>query len=108
VSRDIGAREDAQAKLDARLINIGLPALAVALVALLLVPLLYRNIDLQRAIFSSGLMLELMTIFLLTGAIIILGLDGRIPPEVIGTLLGGISGYVLGRSLNPLVVDRRS
>jgi hypothetical protein len=108
VSRDIGTREDAQAKLDARLINIGLPALAVALVALLLTPLLYRNIDLQRAIFSSGLMLELMTVFLLTGAIILLGLDGRIPAEVIGTLLGGISGYVLGRSVNPLVVDRRS
>ena len=108
VSRDIGSREDAQAKLDARIINIGLPALALALVALLLVPLLYRNIDLQRAIFSSGLMLELMTVFLLTGAIIILGLDGRIPAEVIGTLLGGISGYVLGRSVNPLVVDRRS
>jgi hypothetical protein len=107
VSRDIGSREDAQAKLDARLINIGLPALALALVALLLVPLLYKNIDLQRAIFSSGLMLELMTVFLLTGAIILLGLDGRIPAEVIGTLLGGISGYVLGRSVNPLVVDRR-
>lgn len=107
VSRDIGTREDAQAKLDGRIITIGLPALALALVALLLVPLLYRNIDLQRAIFSSGLMLELMTVFLLTGAIIILGLDGRIPAEVIGTLLGGISGYVLGRSVNPLVVDRR-
>jgi hypothetical protein len=108
VSRDIGSREDAQAKLDARIIDVGLPALAVALVALLLVPLLYKNIDLQRAIFSSGLMLELMTVFLLSGAIIVLGLDGRIPAEVIGTLLGGISGYVLGRSVNPLIVDRRT
>jgi hypothetical protein len=108
VSRDIGTREDAQAKLDSRLINIGLPALAAALVALLLVPLLYKNIDLQRAIFSSGLMLELLTVFLLIGAMIILGLDGRISAEMIGTLLGGISGYILGRSVNPPVVDRRS
>jgi hypothetical protein len=107
ISRDIGAREDAQSKLDARIIIIGVPALAVALVALLLVPLLYRNIDLQRAIFSSGLMLELMMVFLLTGSIILLGLDGRIPAELIGTLLGGLSGYVLGRSINPLIVDRR-
>jgi hypothetical protein len=108
VSRDIGARGDEQAKLDARLVYVGVPALAVALIALLLVPLLYKNADLQRAVFSSGLMVELMTVFLLSGTIIILGLDGRIPAEVIGTLLGGLSGYVLGRSINPLVVDRRS
>jgi hypothetical protein len=107
VSRDIGAREDSQSKLDARIIIIGVPALAVALIGLLLVPLLYKNIDLQRAIFSSGLMLELMMVFLLTGSIILLGLDGRIPAELIGTLLGGLSGYMLGRSVNPLIVDRR-
>jgi hypothetical protein len=108
LSREIGARQDAQSKLDARLIDIGVPALAAALIALLLVPRLYKSSDLQRAIFSSGLMMELMTTFLLTGAIIILGLDGRIPAEVIGTVLGGLSGYVLGRSINPLIVDRRS
>jgi len=108
LTRDIGVREDAQSKLDSRLINIGMPALAAALIALLLVPRLYKSPDLQRAIFSSGLMLELMMVFLLSGTTIILGLDGRIPAEVIGTLLGGLSGYLLGRSINPLIVDRRS
>jgi hypothetical protein len=107
ISRDIGVREDTQAKLDTRIISIGVPAIAVALVALLLVPLVYKNSDLQRALFSSGLMLELMLVFLITGSIILLGLDGRIPAELIGTLLGGLSGYVLGRSINPLIIDRR-
>jgi hypothetical protein len=101
VSRAIGQREDDQAKLDSRIVTIAIPAVAFALIMLFLAPLLYKSEDLRRSIITSGLLVELMTIFLLTAAVIILGIDGRIQAEVIGTLLGGVSGYVLGRAINP-------
>ena len=101
VSRDLGRRETDQAKLERRLIMIGLPVIGIALIVMLLTPLLYRTEDLRRSILTSGMLVELMTIFLLTTSVIILGVDGRIQAEVIGTLLGGLSGYVLGRSVNP-------
>jgi hypothetical protein len=100
VSRDLGHREDDQAKLDARMITIGLPIVAAVLVALLLAPLLYRSVELRQSIITSGLLLEMITVFLVTAAVIILGIDGRIHAEVIGTVLGGLSGYLLGRSVN--------
>jgi hypothetical protein len=43
-------------------------------------------------------LLDLSTVFLLTIAIVILGLNRHLNSEVLGTLIGGISGYVLGRS----------
>jgi hypothetical protein len=101
VSRAIGQREDDQARLDGRIVSIGIPAVALALIALFLAPLLYRSEDTRKSIVTSGLLVELMTVFLLTTAVIILGVDGRIQAEVIGTLLGGVSGYVLGRAINP-------
>ncbi len=102
VTRELGQREDYQAKLDARLITIGIPVVSIGLVLMLLAPLLYRSDDLRRAIISSGLLLEMTTVFLLVAAVIMLGIDGRIEAGVIGTVLGGLSGYVLGRSVNPL------
>jgi hypothetical protein len=68
---------------------------------LFLAPLLYKNDDMRRSIITSGMLVELTTIFLLVAAVIILGIDGKIQAEVIGTLLGGVSGYVLGRAINP-------
>jgi hypothetical protein len=43
-------------------------------------------------------LLDLTTVFLLTIVIVILGLNKHLTSEVLGTLIGGISGYVLGRS----------
>ena len=43
-------------------------------------------------------LLDLSTVFILALAIIMLGLNDKLSPEVLGTLLGGISGYVLGRA----------
>jgi hypothetical protein len=101
VSRAIGQREDDQAKLDMRIVTIGLPAIALALIGLFLAPLLYKTDDMRRSLVTSGMLVELITVFLLTTAVIILGISGRIQAEVIGTLLGGVSGYVLGRAINP-------
>jgi hypothetical protein len=101
LSRAIGQRQDDQSKLDARIVTIGIPVVGAALIILFLAPLFYRSEELRRSIITSGVLVELMTVFLLTAAVIILGVDGRIPAEVIGTLLGGVSGYVLGRAINP-------
>jgi hypothetical protein len=104
VSRELGQRDDYQAKLDARVLTIGVPVVAIAVVLMLLAPLLYKSEDLRRAIISSGLLVEMTTVFLLVAAVVILGIDGRIEAGVIGTVLGGLSGYVLGRSIHPLQV----
>lgn len=102
VSRELGQRDDYQAKLDTRVLTIGVPVVAIAVVLLLLAPLAYKSEDLRRAIISSGLLVEMTTVFLLVAAVVILGIDGRIEAGVIGTVLGGLSGYVLGRSIHPL------
>lgn len=75
-----------------------IPSLGVLLVLILLGPRLYSN-AIQEDIFSTKLILELLTVYILVSTILILGLANRIQNEVLGTLLGGISGYVLGRSL---------
>ena len=102
VSRELGQRDDYQAKLDTRVLTIGVPIVAIAVVLMLLAPLLYKSDDLRRAIISSGLLVEVTTVFLLVAAVVILGIDGRLEAGVIGTVLGGLSGYVLGRSIHPL------
>ncbi len=43
------------------------------------------------------LFLELTTVFVLTAAILVLGLADKIEDEGLAALIGGISGYVLGR-----------
>jgi uncharacterized small protein (DUF1192 family) len=50
---------------------------------------------------SYAMFLDMMTIFLLTGAILILGLGSKIDKEGLAALIGGISGYVLGRMGSP-------
>ena len=46
---------------------------------------------------NRRLLLEVMTVFILTAAILVLGIAGKLHSEVLGTLIGGISGYVLGK-----------
>lgn len=92
-------KEERQSKIDQTLVWT-LPVYGILILAILMIPRLYRgNKELQAQIFSSGLILELITVYLLTATILILGIAGKIEPEVLGTLIGGISGYVLGRAL---------
>ena len=46
---------------------------------------------------SFPIFLELVTVFILTVTILILGLANKINNEALAALIGGISGYVLGR-----------
>ncbi len=80
------------------LIRYALPAFGMLILLLLLVPRIYSE-TVQASIFGQGLLLEVLTVFLLTASILILGLADKIPKDALGTLLGGISGYVLGRTL---------
>jgi hypothetical protein len=101
ITRAIGQREDDQARLDSRIVTIAIPVVVLALIGIFLAPLLYKSEDMRSSIITSGMLVELMTVFLLTTAVIILGVAGRIQAELIGTLLGGVSGYVLGRAIHP-------
>ena len=73
---------------------------AILLAALILLLLVARNAHrsgLLQDFFRWNPMLDLSTVFILALAIIMLGLNDKLSSEVLGTLLGGISGYVLGR-----------
>jgi hypothetical protein len=64
---------------------------------MLAVPALYTK-EVQIQVIANGIILEVFTVFLLIASVLLLGIAGRIPVDSLGTLLGGISGYVLGRA----------
>lgn len=95
---------------DKTVIKLGFPIFIFFILAIYLVPLYFvykrENLDgqrtenLYRMIYGSGLVTEIITVFLLTSTILLLGITDKLAPEILGTLIGGISGYVLGRSFN--------
>jgi hypothetical protein len=85
-------------RVDQTLITFALPGLAIVMIGLLIAPRIYKNDALHLEAFKSGLLLELFTVFFITATILILGLSSKIDAPILGTLLGGISGYILGRS----------
>jgi hypothetical protein len=86
-------------KLTSLIVKWTIPIVGILLIAILLGPKVYSE-HIQAEILSNKLTLELITVYILVTTILILGLANRIQNEVLGTLLGGISGYVLGRSLS--------
>jgi len=94
----IGEQEANGTQFDARLVYFGLPAFAAVLIILFLMPLMYRRPEVQQWLLTSGMLLELATIVIVTATVILLALAGRIHAEVIGALLGALSGYMLGRA----------
>ena len=79
------------------LVRWGFPAMAGVVAVLFLI---VRSFDagLQQTIVTSRLLLDVITILVLLTTILILGLSGKIASEVLGTLIGGITGYTLGRA----------
>jgi len=59
--------------------------------------LMYKRAEVQQWLLTSGMLLELATIVIVTAATLLLALAGRIHAEVVGALLGALSGYMLGR-----------
>jgi hypothetical protein len=85
-------------------IELGLPLLCGTVLLMLSIPIVIQSYsraagsaEQVKAIFSSGILVEIITVLLLTMSILILGLANRFEGPVLGTLLGGISGYVLNR-----------
>ena len=79
-------------------IMLGLPAFCVTILLLFLIPY-YLERNKTDPGQSKQFLLDVATVLLLTLTILILGLAKMITGEVLGTLLGGISGYVLNRSM---------
>ena len=74
---------------------------AILLAALISLLFVARNAHLSGLLqdfFRWNPILDLSTVFILALAIIMLGLNDKLSSEVLGTLLGGIAGYVLGRA----------
>jgi hypothetical protein len=86
-----------QSKLsyDQTIFNVGLPIFASVVIVILLMPKLYAA-DIQSIFFQSPVILNLFTVFILSMAIIILAVTKNLEAQSVGTLLGGIAGYVLG------------
>jgi len=80
------------------LILFAVPLFGILLVVLMLIPKFYENADTRKMIFEKGILLQLITVFLLTSIILLLGIGNKLNSEVLGTLLGGISVYVLQQS----------
>ncbi|HWH50403.1 MAG TPA: hypothetical protein VN651_02595, partial [Gemmatimonadaceae bacterium] len=99
LARAIGEQETNAQTIDARLVEIGVPVFGIVLLALLFMPRLYPSEEMQRWMFTSGLMVELATVVMITAATLLLALANRIHAEVVGTLLGGLTGYTIGRSV---------
>lgn len=77
------------------LIIWGFPALIIAVLIIVMFEGRRRKLNPEGQSLDT---LAVVTVLLLVSAIIILGLGGKIQPEALGTLIGGISGYVLGKS----------
>lgn len=82
------------------LILYAVPIFGLLLLILMIIPSFYESQDIKKSIFDSGLLLQLVTVFLLTAIILLLGIGNKLESEVLGTLLGGISVYVLQQSAN--------
>ncbi|PBQ33555.1 hypothetical protein CNR22_17825 [Sphingobacteriaceae bacterium] len=83
-------------------IRLGLPLFCGTILLLFLGPSILKlirksNSDQPTSSESRSTLLEISTVLLLTMSILILGLAQRLTGEVLGTLIGGISGYVLNR-----------
>ncbi|MFV8749675.1 hypothetical protein ACNOYE_03875 [Nannocystaceae bacterium ST9] len=94
------AVEDQKKKLEQS--SRTLVAAIFGMIAILVTTLLsgrryYRKGELGPAF--SHVVLPLVTVMVLVFAILLLGLGGKFESETLGTLIAGISGYVLGKNL---------
>lgn len=87
----------------------GFPAFIIFIITLFVTPALlvarkndekiYDKIKVLKLVYGQNSLVEIATVFLLTSTILLLGLADKISGEILGTLLGGISGYVLGKNI---------
>ena len=73
-------------------------ALLVGIVIVGFFIIAYRDDEIRKTIFSGDAGLQFITIFSIIIAIILFGITGVLGGKEISALIGGISGYILGRS----------
>ena len=61
----------------------------------------FRDEHIRRAIFSGQTGIQFLTLFSIVIAIILFGITGVLQDKELAALLGGLSGYILGRYSNP-------
>jgi len=63
--------------------------------------LIAQNRDIAKTIFSGEMGMQFVTLFLIVIAIILFGIMGTLEGKELAALLGGLSGYILGRTSQP-------
>jgi hypothetical protein len=82
-----------------KLVKWGVTGLAAVVIVIIALGRRFsRTANSGESLFSHWV-LPIITVILLVFTILILGLGGKIQQEALGTLIGGISGYVLGKGL---------
>lgn len=103
--RTLSEKLDEENQIDELAIKVGLPLFCLTILLLFLGPRTLRLLSKSDSVESTdersqNVLLEISTVLLLTMSILILGLSGKIQGDVLGTLIGGISGYVLNKIRN--------
>ena len=87
---------------DKLLITMVIPIFAGILAIIIFTPYFLRNnSEMFKKILDDKILLQVFTIFILVISVLLLGIGGKLSNETLGTLLGGISVYVLQKSLEP-------
>jgi hypothetical protein len=73
----------------------------IGLVILGFFVLSYKDESIRRAIFSGQTGIQFLTLFSIVIAIILFGVTSILQDKELAALLGGLSGYILGRYNNP-------
>lgn len=96
LSQNNSLRDVEKATKDRLLMVVVLPVFAIIIVLLFIIPYLYQGNDtIIKMFFEEKIILQVFTVFILVIAILLLGIGDKIKAETLGTLLGGISVYVL-------------
>lgn len=93
-----GQRDYAENYGNQTLIRIALPIFAAVVLVLVILPIFFSKESTQEYLFAKGVLSQIVTVFLLIVTILILGLGDILKGETLGTLLGGISVYMLQRT----------
>lgn len=92
-------KEVDQSSKDRMLMYIVIPLFGLIVILLLVLPSIYRqNPEILRRLFEQKVILQIFTVFILVMTILLLGIGDKIKAETLGTLLGGISVYILQRT----------
>lgn len=99
-SQDNSLKDLNKSSKDRLLMVVVLPIFALIIILLFVIPYLYKDNDnIIGKLFEEKVILQVFTVFILVITILLLGIGDKINGETLGTLLGGISVYVLQNAL---------